>query len=136
MLLSAEDLCSDKQILSASAASANIIDIGAHRAIIDDRLHFFVKVDDFAGGTSIKAEVQTSSNNSSWTTVADTGAVAVANIPANGIILDQAIPQDRRGSRYWRANYTLAGTFTTAPVVTAGFVDRGGPITVKSVPVA
>lgn len=136
MLLSAEDLCSDHQALSASAVSENIIDVGVQRAIIDDRLHFFVKVDDFAGGTSIKAEVQTSADNETFATIADTGAVVVANIPENGIILDVAIPQDRRGSRYWRVNYTLAGTFSTAPVVTAGFVDRGGPINAKEIPVA
>lgn len=145
MLLSAEDLCSDHQALGDSAvtnaSSTNVIDVGSQRSILDDRLRFIVKIDNpdtIAGGTSVAAAVQTSADNSNWTTVAETGTVALANIPKNGILLDAPVPTDTAGKKYWRVAYTTVGSFTSGkgPVVTAGFVRDGGPVTRKTIPVA
>lgn len=134
MITEVNRLCSDQQTLPTAQpqtgviSSEAILDNVRQSTVYDGRLHFIVQVTNTpAGGTSIQAKVQTSPDNSAWTDVADTGAVALANIPANGVLLDKVLTEDFKGKRYWRVIYVLVGTFTTAAKVTAGEFTEGSP---------
>lgn len=131
MITEVNRLCSDQQTLPTSAgttASEAILDNVRQSPVYDGTLHFIVQVTNTpAGGTSIQAKVQTSADNSTWTDVADSGTVALANIPANGVLLDKVLTDDLKGKRYWRVSYVTVGTFTTAPTVTAGEFTEGSP---------
>lgn len=133
MLTEVNRLCSDQQALTASGVSEAILDNVRESPVYDGRLHFIVSVTDKgAGGTSIRAQVQTTdadptAGGATWTTIADTGVVAVGNIPDNGVILDETVSDNWDAKRYLRVNYTLAGTFSTPPKVTAGEFTEGAP---------
>lgn len=133
MITEVNRLCSDQQSLGTSAGtvySEAVLDNVRQSPVADGRLHFLVQVTNTpAGGTSIQAKVQTSADNSTYVDVADSGTVALANIPANGVLIDKVLTDDLKGKRYWRVAYVLVGSFTTGygPVVTAGEFTEASP---------
>lgn len=139
MITEVNSLCSDKQALGTSAvtgtSSTNVLDFVAQEPVYDGTLHFLVIIGTpVAGGTSVQAKIQTSANNSDWTDIADTGTVALASIPADGVLLDKVVDEDFRGKRYWRVAYTTVGSFTSgkSPVMTAGLFTEAAPHYKKS----
>ena len=131
MITEVNRLCSDQQTLGTAAgttASEAILDNVRQSPVYDGRLHFIVQVTNApAGLTSLQAKIQTSPDNSTWTDLADSGAVALANIPANGVLLDVPIEDNFKTARYVRTTYTQVGTATTAAKVTAGEFTEGTP---------
>ena len=135
MLLSAEQLFSDSQALTATGASTNIIDLGATGTVIGapaalvrdigkgNPIPIIVNLDVAAGGTSptldIAVQVDTTDAFSSPTTVATSEQVA-GGAAGDSVYLDVYLPEGTN-ERYLRLNYTLGGTSPTY-TLTAGVV--------------
>lgn len=123
MILDEQALFSDKQAVTASAASTNVIkvngDIGKGEPV-----EILAQVaEDFATCTSVKVGVQTSDTEafSSVTTLAETGAIAVASLVAGYKFPIKFLPNGIK--KYLRLYYTVAGNNATAGKITAGVVD-------------
>lgn len=136
MIFDSTNLFSDKQAITASAASTNVIDTGARdtpkhavNAITRDLgkgkpIDMRVQVTtDFATLTSLTVTVETDDDEAfgSADTVLETQAIPVASLVAGYVFPIQVVP---RGTlkRYVRLNYTVGGSNATAGAVTAGFV--------------
>ena len=135
MMLSAEQIFSDSQALTATAASTNIIDLGATgtvlgapAALVRDigpgkAVEFIVQLDVDSGGTSptldVAVQVDTVSAFSSPTTVASSEQLAGGSA-GDRVQLNCTLPEGTN-QRYLRLNYTLSGTSPTY-TVTAGIV--------------
>ena len=134
MLLSKEQNFSESQALTATAASTNIIDLGATGTVVGapaalvrdigkgNRIDVLVSLDVDSGGTSptIDVALQVDDNDafSSATTVATASQLAGGS--AGDRIALYWIPEGTN-ERYLRINYTLGGTSPTY-TVTAGIV--------------
>lgn len=132
---------SDKQVLTATAPSTNVIDLGVrgtaykHAAPLmrnlglSDCVPFLVQATaDFAGGTSLEVQLQTSDDPAfgASDTVATSGAIPLANLKAGAILMaTNYIPSGVAGKgvakRYMRLNYVVTGAMTGGSV-TAGIV--------------
>ena len=135
MMLSAEQIFSDSQALTATAASTNIIDLGATgtvlgapAALVRDigpgkAVEFIVQLDVDSGGTSptldVAVQVDTVEAFSSPTTVASSEQLAGGSA-GDRVQLNCTLPEGTN-ERYLRLNYTLTGTSPTY-TVTAGIV--------------
>lgn len=135
MMLSAEQIFSDSQALTATAASTNIIDLGATgtvlgapAALVRDigpgkAVEFIVQLDVDSGGTSptldVAVQVDTTDAFSSATTVASSEQLAGGSA-GDRVQLNCTLPEGTN-ERYLRLNYTLSGTSPTY-TVTAGIV--------------
>ncbi len=136
MIFDSTNLFSDGQAVTASAASTNVIDLGAtqtpqHAANAITRdigkgtpINLRVQVTaDFATLTSLTVGIQTDDNEgfSSATTVLSSPAIPVASLAAGYVFPLVVVP---RGvlERYVRLYYTVAGSNATGGTVTAGFV--------------
>jgi hypothetical protein len=134
MIFSAQDEFSNKQAVTASAASTNYIDLlatgtpyGAAAALNRDLgkggkipLHIQVTTA-FATLTSLKVAVQTDDNSSfsSAATILETEAIAAATLIAGYVFNIDSIPL-KASERYIRLYYTVAGSDATAGNVQAG----------------
>lgn len=135
MIFDSTNLFSDDQAITASAASTNVIDLGATQtpknaanALTRDigkgtPIPLRIQVTTaFATLTSLTVSVQTDDNSgfSSAATVATTPAIAVASLVAGYVFPLTVVP---RGTleRYVRLYYTVAGSSATAGTVFAGF---------------
>jgi len=133
MILDKQNLLSDDQAVTASAASTNIIDLGAvgsnvagtppvpHlKAGTAARLRVQVTTA-FATLTSLQASVQVDTVEafSSPTTILAGEDIAQASLVAGAVLLDVAIPAEV-DERYLRVYYTVTGTNASAGAVTAG----------------
>jgi hypothetical protein len=136
MILDKQNLFSDDQAITASAASTNVIDIGGAGGTIPgtsttigtdkgpgEPLEVLCQVTGtFSTCTSVKVSVQTDSDEAFGTvaTLLDTAAIGVSTLVA-GYKFRIAIP--RVGlSRYIRLYYTVAGSNAGAgSTITAGF---------------
>ena len=135
MILDATTLFSAAQAVTATAASANIIDLGqpgtvfgAVAAIARDvgkgaTVPIAIRVvENFNNLTSITVTVETDDNSgfSSPTTVFSSPAYALADLQAGARhLLPDALPVVGTAERYVRLKYTLAGTTPTTGKVTA-----------------
>ena len=133
MLMSAEQTFSNAQALTATAASTNIIDLGAPgtplgapAALVRDiakgePVPIIVQLDVAAGGTSptliVAVQVDTVSNFASPTTV-DTSETKSGGAAGDRIVLNAYLPEGTN-QRYLRLNYTLGGTSPTYTVTSA-----------------
>lgn len=121
MILDEQALFSDKQAVTQTAASTNVIkvngDIGKGEAV-----EILAQVvEDFAGLTSVKLAVQTcDTENGTYTDLVATGAIAVAKLKAGYKFPIKYLPVGIK--KFLRLNYTVAGT-GTAGKITAGIVD-------------
>ena len=85
------------------------------------RLSYYAKVEGgaVADGVSMQAALQTSDNNSTWSTLATYPARTLAQINADGwIVKPQPLPAGVK--RYLRLTYTAVGSFTGAGKILAG----------------
>lgn len=127
---------SNEQYITTTAVSTDVLDFGLPSvnprsptgarfpAIQGDGnlAPIVIKVTEgFAGNTGLTVELQGSQDGSSFTTVATTGVVPVAQLGAGTELGLLGFPL-RAAYRFWRLNYVVAGT-ATAGRVTAGFAD-------------
>lgn len=115
MILDKELLFGEKQAVTATAASTKTIDLKVGGDAIGQELTVKAVVGTaFAGGTSLQFKLQTSSDNSTWTDLLMTGAVATANLKAGSVPFDVRVPKGAQ--RYLRMQYVATGTFTAGTV--------------------
>lgn len=122
MILDAENLFSDRQAVTATAVSENVIDLGASDAGPGEPLSVLIQVtEDFAGLTSLKVEVETDDDSGfgSAKTLNSSDVVPVADLVAGKQFAINALPHGL--GRYVRLNYVAVGTATDG-TVTAGIV--------------
>ena len=136
MIFDMQSLFSDAQAVTTTAASTNVIDLGATGTLVGGSVP--LKRDLGAGGpvclrtqvsktftglTSLKVGIEVSDNedfSSGVTTVAESAAVAAADLVAGYVFPPQYMPQGVN-KRYVRLKYTVVGT-ATAGEMTAGIV--------------
>ncbi len=118
MILDADLVFSNKQAVTATAESTNTLDLGAAGDAIGQELTIHVVVDTaFATLTSLTVSLETSANNSTWTTVLSGPAIARASLTKGASVFCVRVPQGL--SRYVRLKYTVGGSNATAGKVTA-----------------
>ena len=135
MIFDSTNLFSDAQAVTASAASTNVIDLGATQTpkhAANDITRDIGKgspialriqvVTDFATLTSLVAGIQvdTVENFASPTTVLSSPAIPVADLVAGYVFPLQWVPRSS-AQRYMRLFYTVAGSNASAGAITAGF---------------
>ena len=116
MLLDAALDFSDEQAVTATAASTNSIDLDVVNRGQGNPLSVFVGVGTtFAGGTSITFALQDSADDASFSTIASTGAIALADL-TEGTVIDNIPTIPPTSKRYVRLNYTVSGTMTAGTI--------------------
>lgn len=122
---------SSNQAVTVTAASENVIDLGASKRDIGvgEVVPLRVAVSTaFAGLTSLQVSVQTSdSEGSGYADVIMTPAILAADLVDGYVFNLQSIPRGALG-RYVRLNYTVVGTATAGAInagVTAGNQENG-----------
>ena len=115
MLIDSTLMLSDKQAVTASAASENIID---QTAAGDAHRHAAVVVqadEDFAGLTNLKISLQTCADSAFASPVELAAATfALADLKAGNALLKMALPSG--ALRYIRGYYTVSGTGTAGKI--------------------
>ena len=136
MLLDGETQFSNRQAITTTAVSTNIIDLGATGTRANntspltrdiggwDNDLLIQVTQDFAGGTSVQVQIQTDDNAafSSPTTVASSEVAPVASLKA-GYRFGLADFPIKTSERFVRLNYVVVGTMTAGTItaaVTAG----------------
>ena len=117
MLLDTQNLFSDAQAITATAASNNVVRFGLGDISFVPLL--IQVVEDFATLTSLTVKVQTAVD-SAFTTPVDLASVtiAAADLKAGTILPVNYIPKGNLG--YMRLYYTVTGSNATAGKITAG----------------
>ncbi|GAB0504963.1 hypothetical protein KU15F69_18680 [Escherichia coli] len=127
---------SEAQAVTASAASTDVIDLvpidGTRRDIgVGYPLEFWATVNTTAtaaGAATLNVQLQTSPDNSTWTTIYDSGTLALAALAAGKRLFSTKVPAGVQ--RYLRVNYVVATGPLTAGAFTAGInldVDNNTP---------
>lgn len=115
MLIDSTLMLSDKQAVTASAASENIID---QTAAGDAHRHAAVVAqadEDFAGLTNLKISLQTCTDSAFASPVELAAATfALADLKAGNALLKMALPSG--ALRYIRGYYTVSGTGTAGKI--------------------
>lgn len=126
MQLDNESLFSDKQAITATAASTNVLHtaLGKLKEIaFGTPVPLLIQVEEaFATCTSVKVAVQTATDEAftNPVTLAETAAIPVASLVAGYRFPINFMPKGNKG--YTRLYYTVAGSNATAGKITAGFV--------------
>lgn len=136
MYLDLGSLLSDSQAITATAASTNIIDLGAvgktaynsvqlKRSVgssSSERVPFVIKVDaSFNNLTSLKFDFQTDEDSAFGSPkVVFSATLLLADLVKGKVVMDQ-LPFEVK-ERYLRVYYTVVGTAPTLGTVTAGCV--------------
>lgn len=144
MLMSEQQLFSDSQALTQTAASTNIIDLGATGTVVGGAaalvrdigkgkpIPIFVRHEVDSGGTSptlaIAVQIDTVENFASATTVLTTETFSGASAGDEHYI-EVNLPEGIN-ERYLRLNYTLGGTSPTFTVSAGVVVHRSSNTTV------
>ncbi|HCP0430181.1 TPA: hypothetical protein OUT51_002550 [Escherichia coli] len=132
---------SEAQAVTNTAASTDVIDLGPidgkRRDIgVGYPLEFWALVNEAAtasGDATVNIQLQTSENNSSWTTIYDSGALAKTALTAGKRVVYAKVPAGVQ--RYLRVNYSVATGPLTAGEFTAGIsldVDANTPYPIRS----
>lgn len=132
---------SEAQAVTNTAASTDVIDLGPidgnRRDIgVGYPLEFWVLINEAAtasGEATVNIQLQTSENNSSWSTIYDSGALAKATMTAGKRVVSAKVPAGVQ--RYLRVNYSVATGQLTAGKFTAGIsldVDANTPYPIRS----
>lgn len=137
MIMDRTLLFSDQQAITATAASANVVDLGAtgtvygsSTAIVRDIGHgndvelVVTVTQSFNNLTSLTITIQTDDNAgfSSATTVWTSPAYTLAQLATGARYLLPDVLPAGVNERYVRLNYTVAGTAPTLGKITAGVV--------------
>lgn len=125
MILDQKLLMSDGQAVTVTAASTNVIDTGPNSANLGGGADLVAtaQVDTaFATLTSLKATLQHSADDNTFTTLVDGVAIAAASLVAGKKLLECSIPPGHL--RYLRFYFTVAGSDATAGKVNAHIKPR------------
>ena len=118
MILDNTLVLAEKQAITAATtlASTHVHDTKAAANVgIGEPMYFVAQVAvTLAGGTDVQAVLQTSDDNSAWTTVQSGPVVATANLKAGRVLAAHRQPIGLK--RYIRAAFTSTGTFTAGSV--------------------
>ncbi|EPN8565039.1 Bbp16 family capsid cement protein [Enterobacter hormaechei] len=136
MILDKLLMFSEKQAVTASAASTDVIDLGpidgTRRDIgVGYPLEFWATVDTTAtaaGAATLNVQLQTSPDNSTWTTIYDSGALALSALTVGKRLFSNKVPAGVQ--RYLRVNYSVGTGPLTAGAFTSGInldVDNNTP---------
>lgn len=125
-ILDAALMFSNAQAVTATAVSANVVDLGVDRDIgIGEPIYLASQVGTaFAGLTSLTVTLQTSADNSTWTDLNSSGAIPVAELTAGAQPVRVVVPS--RTERYLRVNYTVVGTGTAGTITTSLLLGPDG----------
>lgn len=118
MYIDSQHLLSDAQALTATAASTNVIDLGADRNVgVGEPLAVVITCDVALAGTSptFIATIQ-ADDNSGFSSAATVIACPQKSAIAAGDQIVLPLPADAMTERYLRLNYTLGGTSPTVTV--------------------
>lgn len=126
MILDKLLMLSEGQAVTASAASTDVIDLGpidgTRRDIgVGYPLEFWATVNTTAtaaGAATVNIQLQTSPDNSTWTTLTASGDLALSALTAGKRVMSQKVPQGVQ--RYLRVNYVVGTGPLTAGAFTAG----------------
>ena len=133
MIFSAQQLFSDDQAITATAASTNVIDLGAPQTAYGAKAAFHQDIgkgnpvpilvqvtEDFATLTSLTITIEVSAAaNLSSSTVLSSQTIAVADLKKGKQIAAQVLPNGA-DQRYLGVRYTVTGSNATTGKVTAG----------------
>lgn len=130
MYLDKENLFSDEQAVTVSAASTNVIDLGAEGADVNSPNEknaevFAQVVEDFAALTSLKVTIQHATDAAFTTPVVayESTAILAAALVAGYKFPLSGLPAGL--NRYLRIYFTVAGDDATAGKITSGLIlDR------------
>lgn len=136
MILDKLLMFSEAQAVTASAASTDVIDLspidGTRRDIgVGYPLEFWANVNTTAtaaGAATLNVQLQTSPDNSTWTTLYDSGTLALAALTAGKRLFSAKVPAGVQ--RYLRVNYVVGTGPLTAGAFTSGInldVDNNTP---------
>ena len=121
MYIDKQQLLSDDQAVTVSAASTNIIDFGNDdskiQALAEKNAGVLAQVHtSFAGGTSVSLSIQVSDSStfSSSTTIYDSGAIGASTLAAGYKFKIKSLP--RFSEQYLRAYYTVVGTMSAGKI--------------------
>lgn len=121
MILDEQAIFSDKQAVTATATSTNVIKVNGDIGKGDPVEVLIQVVEAFAGLTSLKVAVQTcDTENGSYTDLVASDAIAAANLKAGYKFPIKFLPVGIK--KFLRLNYTVVGT-GTAGKITAGVVS-------------
>lgn len=110
MLLDQNAMMSDKQAVTASAASANVIDLGAAGNAVPGALFAVCRVDEaFAGVTQLKVSLQTDENEA-FSDAEELLSATFAQADLNQVQNLFAMVMPNGAKRYLRAYYTVTGS--------------------------
>lgn len=141
MILDKLLMFSEAQAVTASAASTDVIDLGpidgTRRDIgVGYPLELFVNVNTTAaaaGAATVNIQLQTSPDNSTWTTLTSSGDLALSALTSGKRVMSQKVPQGAQ--RYLRVSYVVGTGPLTAGAFTAGInldVDNNAPYSIRS----
>lgn len=141
MILDKLLMFSEAQAVTATAASTDVIDLGpidgTRRDIgVGYPLEFWATVNTTAtasGAATVNVQLQTSPDNSTWTTIASSGDLALSALVAGKRIVSQKVPSGVQ--KYLRVNYTVGTGPLTAGAFTSGInldVDNNTPYPTRS----
>ena len=124
MLIDAQNLLSDKQAITATAASTNIIDLGAtvRNVAVGEPLPLLIQVNEaFNNLTSLAIAIQTD-DNASFSSAATvyTTTVLAASLVVGYKVPIKVLPDVKE--RYVRVYYTVTGTAPSTGKITAAIV--------------
>lgn len=121
---------------SATTTSTNTLDLLNARDIgdgLDGQTPLIVEfliTTAYAGGTSVNFQVQGSTDNTTWTTYSETGAIPIASLTVGQRIklrMPMVNPDTGPNPRYLRTAYVNAGANTAGAVIAwLGSVDQAG----------
>ena len=123
-LIDYNNMLSNAQAVTTTAASTYYIDGRAAGEALDNNLYLIVEVGTaFVGGTSLEITLQTATDSSFTSPVAlyDSTAIALASLTANTVLVKIPIPIGLL--RYLRVYYTVVGTMTAGTV--SAFLQNG-----------
>jgi hypothetical protein len=123
-IFDAENLFSDEQAITATAASTNVIDTGDTKDVGKGApLRIYGRVmEAFNTLTSLTVAIQTATDAAFTSAVTlSSKSIVLANLDAIGdLVINDVIPQG--ALRYLRLYYTVVGTDPTTGEITAGIV--------------
>ena len=123
MILDEQNLFSDEQAITATAASTNVLDLGKREIAFGTPVEIFIQVtQDFNNLTSLKIAVQTSATEN-FSTAVDLvdQTILAANLTKGTVSSIKFLPKGNLG--YMRLYYTVTGTAPTTGKILAGVTD-------------